>query len=105
MKLLAFFLLQRFHQKPDNKRHLSRKKILKIAIVLELFTERGFHLQLKFLHFVDNKIYDKATCCSKKLQKWKPMPDNLNGKFSSDYTPECDMLVNESLMMWKGCLS
>jgi hypothetical protein len=28
MKLLAFFLLQGLHQKPDNKSHFSERKIL-----------------------------------------------------------------------------
>jgi hypothetical protein len=30
--------------------------------------------------------------------------DHLNAKFRSVYTPECDVSIDESLMMWKGCL-
>jgi hypothetical protein len=70
---------------------------------LELFSERRFH-PLKFLHFVDNESYDEATCGSKRLFKLRPIL-NLNAKFRSVYTPECDVSVDESLMIWKGCLS
>nr|CAD7575868.1 unnamed protein product [Timema californicum] len=65
MTLLSFFLLQGLHQKPDNKSYFSRRKILETPIFMELFSERRFHLLLKFLHFVDNEAYDEATCGSK----------------------------------------
>jgi hypothetical protein len=35
----------------------------------------------------------------------KPMLEHLDKKFWTVYTPECDVSVDESLMMWKGCLS
>jgi hypothetical protein len=104
VKLLAFFLLQGLHQKPDNKSYFSRRKIPETPIFLELFTERRFRLLLKFLHFVDIETYDKATCGSRRLFKLKPILDHLNDKFISVYASECDVSVNESLMMWKGYL-
>jgi hypothetical protein len=55
MKFLAFFLLQGLHQKLDNKGYFSRRKILETPIFLDRFSERRFHLLLKFLHFVDNE--------------------------------------------------
>jgi hypothetical protein len=84
MKLLAFFLLQGLHQKLDN---------------MSYFCQR-FHLLLKFLHFVDNNSYDVATCGSKRLYKLKPILDHLNAIFRSVHTTECDVSVDESLMMW-----
>jgi hypothetical protein len=72
---------------------------------LELFSERRFHLLLKFFHFVDNESYNEATCSSKRLYKLKPILDHLNAKFKSAYTPECDVSIDESMMMWKGHLS
>ena len=71
---------------------------------MELFTERRFHLLLKFLHFVNNEEYDEATCGSKRLFKLKPILDHLNDRFRSVYTPDCDVSIDESLMMWKGKL-
>jgi hypothetical protein len=65
IKLLAFFLLQGLHQKPDNKSYFFQKKILETPTFLDLFSERSFHIPLKFLHSVDNRNYDEATCGSK----------------------------------------
>jgi hypothetical protein len=79
MKLLAFFLLQGLHQKPDNKSYFSRRKILETPIFLDLFSERRFHLLLKFLHFVDKKSYDEATCSSKILYEvYQKAPGNVS---------------------------
>jgi DNA-directed RNA polymerase subunit RPC12/RpoP len=71
-----------------------------MPIFLELLSERRFHLLLKF-NFVDNKCYDEAICGSKRLYKLKPILDHLNAIFNSVYTPERDVSVDESLMMWK----
>jgi hypothetical protein len=35
--------------------YFSRRKILETLIFLDLFSERRFHLLLKFLNFVDNE--------------------------------------------------
>jgi hypothetical protein len=101
MKLLVFFLKQILHQKPDNKLFFQRK-ILETPIFLDVFSRRRFHLLLKLLHFVDNERYEEATCSSKRLYKLKPKLDQVSAKFRSVYTPECDVSVDESLMMWKG---
>jgi DNA-directed RNA polymerase subunit RPC12/RpoP len=99
MKLQIFFLLQGLHQKPDNKSYF-----LETPIFLILFSER-FHLLLKFLQFIDNKSYDEARCGSKRLYKLNPILDHLNDKVRSVYTPQCDVLVDESLVMQKTSLS
>jgi hypothetical protein len=100
MKLLAFFLLQGFHQKLDNKSCFSQRKILETPTFFYLFSER-FHLLLKFLHFVDNESYGDSACSSKRLYKLKPILDHLNVNFRSVYTSDCDVSVDEFLMMWK----
>jgi hypothetical protein len=55
MKLLAFFLLQGLHQKPDNKSYFFQRRILEMPIFFDLFSGRRVHLLLEFLHFVDNE--------------------------------------------------
>jgi hypothetical protein len=102
MKLLAFFLSQGLHQKLDNKSYFFWRKILETPIFLSLFSERRFHLLLKFLHFVDNESYNEVTCGFKRLYKLKPILNHLHTKFMSVYTPECDVSVDEPLMLWKG---
>jgi hypothetical protein len=54
-KLLTFFLLQGLHQKPDNKSYFPHRKILETYLFLDLFSERRFHLQPKFLHLIITK--------------------------------------------------
>jgi hypothetical protein len=70
---------------------------------VDLFSEK-FCLVLKFLHILANQSYNEATCGFKRLYKLKPILVHLNAKFRRVYTPECDVSVDESLMMWKGCL-
>jgi hypothetical protein len=72
MKLLEFLLLQGIDQKSDNKSYFSKRKLLETPIYSEIFTERRFHLLLKFLNFVDNERYEEATCSSRRLYKLKP---------------------------------
>jgi hypothetical protein len=55
MKLLAFVLLEGFHQKLDNKSYISWRKILETPIFLDLFSDRRLHLLFKFLHFVSSE--------------------------------------------------
>jgi hypothetical protein len=54
MKLLAFFLLQGLHQKPNNKSYFPRKKIMETPITLDL-SVREISIYTHFLYFVDNK--------------------------------------------------
>jgi hypothetical protein len=64
---------------------------------------RRFHLLLKFLHFIDNDHYEEVACDSRRLYKLKL--DHINDSFRSVYTLECEVSVDESLMMWNGWLS
>lgn len=51
------------------------------------------------------KVNNDATYGSKRLYKLKPLLDHLNANFRSVYTQMCDVSVDESLIMWKECLS
>jgi hypothetical protein len=97
---MAFFLLQGLHKKLKTRAIFSRREILQTPLFLNLFSERKFDLLLMFLHFGDNKSYDKAISSSKILYKLKPMLDHRNAKFRSAYTPEWNVSVDESLMLW-----
>jgi hypothetical protein len=66
-------------------------------------TERRFHLLLKFLHFADNSRFDPDHH-HKKFNKIQPILDYLKSTFSSVYTPERNMCVDKSLLLWKGRL-
>lgn len=62
------------------------------------------HKRLKlsrFLHFTDTDPSQH----NKKLHKIKPILDYINTRFSAVYTPEKDVVIDESLLLWKGQLS
>jgi hypothetical protein len=46
--------------------------------------------------------HSEATCSCKRLYELIRILDYLNAKFSSVYTLECDVSIDESLMMHKG---
>jgi hypothetical protein len=104
MKLLAFFLLYGLHQKPGNKSCFYQRNILEMPIFWAVQQEEVSH-STQVSSFFDNESYDGAICGSNRLYKLKPIQDHLNAKFRSVHTPECDVSVDESLMMWKGRLS
>lgn len=60
---------------------------------------------MKYIHFVDNTAYDPENDPFPKLFKLKPVLDYLFAKFKSVYTPERNISIDESLMLWKGRLS
>lgn len=65
----------------------------------ELFTERRFHLLIKFLNFINNEHYEEAICSSRRLCELKPILDHLSDRFSSADTPECEVSADEPQMV------
>ena len=57
----------------------------------------------EFLHFADNSKFDPDQH-HKKLYKIQAILDQLKSKFSSIYTPEPNISVDKSLLLWKGRL-
>lgn len=61
---------------------------------------------MKFLHFVDNTTeIDTANHPQPKLWKIWHVFEMINDRFLSVYTPERDVAVDESLLLYKGRLS
>ena len=85
MILVAFFLLQILHYKPDNKSYFLKRKVLVSPIFLELFKEKKFHLLPKFLHLVDNKAYNENTPGTRRPYKLKSIKMK-NSKLSTLHT-------------------
>ena len=56
----------------------------------------------RYIHFVDNNSLGESC---KKTAKIAPLHDYLSEKFSVMYTTERDISIDESLLLWKGCLS
>ncbi|CAL1277651.1 unnamed protein product [Larinioides sclopetarius] len=68
-------------------------------------SERRFTLLMKFLHFTNNGTSDKGNHPLPGLRKIYELFDALNTKFQSSYIPECEVSVDESLLLYKGRLA
>jgi hypothetical protein len=99
--LTGLLILQGFVQKPANGMYFSKRESIVTPYFSQIMTEKRFLLLLKFLHFADNsKFYPDQH--HKKICKIQPILDHLKSKFSPVYTPEQNICVNESLLLWKG---
>ncbi|CAL1288876.1 unnamed protein product [Larinioides sclopetarius] len=68
-------------------------------------SERRFTLLMKFLHFTNNGTSDKSNHPQPGLRKIYELFDALNTKFQSSFIPECEVSVDESLLLYKGRLA
>lgn len=101
--LLGVLILQSVTMKPEYKMYFSRRESIETPFFLKIFTEKRFHLLMKFLHFVDNQTID-ATTANRKLAKLGPVLDHLRKKFMTVYIPERNIAIDESMIGWKGRL-
>ena len=99
--LIGLLVLQDIVQKPENEMYFSKKESIVTLYFSQIMTEKRFHLLLKFLHFADNSKFDPDQH-QQKLFKIQPILDHLKSKFSSAYTPEQSVRVDESFLLWKG---
>ena len=101
--LIGLIILQGIVHKPQIEMYFSKRKCIETPYFSQIMTEKRFRLLLKFLHFADNsKFYPDQP--HKKLYKIQQILDHLKSKFSSVYTPEQNICVDESLLLWKGRL-
>jgi len=101
--LIGLLILQGIVQKPQNGKYFSKREGIVTPYFSQIMTEKRFHLLPKFLHFSDNSRFDPDQH-HKKLYKIQPILDHLKSKFFSVYTPERNICVDESLLLWRGRL-
>lgn len=58
MDFIGFILLQGIVLLPNYSMYFSRRRIISCGIFSEIFTERRFHLLIKYLHFHNNESYE-----------------------------------------------
>lgn len=104
--LLGIFIYQGIIQKPEIELYWSTKPLLETPYVRKIMTEKRFNLLLKCLHFSDNNLVPNFTSSAQKsFWKIKKFFDALIERFSTVYIPEAEVVVDESLMLWKGQLA
>lgn len=101
---IALLILQGVLHKPDVSLYWSKRAIIQTPYFATVMSVNRFTLLMKFLHFVDNATFN-PDADNRKLFKLKPVLDYIGDKFSSVYTPERNISIDESLMLWKGRLS
>jgi len=104
--LFALFIYQGIVQKPEIELYWSTKPLLETPYVRMIMTEKRFNLLLKCLHFTDNNSMPNFTSdAEKSFWKIKKFFDALIERFSTVYIPEAEVVIDESLMLWKGRLA
>ncbi|XP_014676879.1 PREDICTED: piggyBac transposable element-derived protein 4-like [Priapulus caudatus] len=101
---LALLILQGIVHKPVAEWYWSTKDTLSTPYFASVMSVNRFKLLMQFLHFVDNTTFDADNDPSPKLFKLQPVLDYIAEKFVSVYTPEREISIDESLMLWKGRL-
>lgn len=103
MLFICFLLLQGIVQLPTNAFYFSKRQIINCDIFNQIFSEKRFHLLLKFLHFNNNDLLSGYQG-PKRLFKIQPIVDYLRMKYKQIYKPDRNISIDESLLLWKGRL-
>ena len=92
--------------KPQIPLYWSTDPLYNTAIFSEIMNRNRFYLLLKFFHFNDNEDpnYNANDEKRDRLHKVRPLIDLLRSRFRSVYTPGKHLSVDESLILYKGCL-
>lgn len=102
---LGLVILQGIIKKPEMEQYWSKNPILATPFFGDVMSHRRFKLIKQFLHFSNNAAYDPQNHPCPKLNKVWPVLSYLIDKFKSAVTPERDITIDESLLLYKGRLS
>ena len=105
-QFLGLLFLTGIIRKPAFYLYWSTDPLYSTPLFGAIMTRNRFQLLLKFLHFNDNTQMPAADDPSPdKLFKLRPLLDHLCEKFGEVYTPSRNISIDESLLLWKGCLA
>ena len=92
-------------RKPTISMYWSTDPLLNTPVFGAVMTRNRFLLLLKFLHFNNNQDAPNRDDDDRdRLFKLRPLLDHLFEKFQTAYTPTESVVVDESLLLWKGRL-
>ena len=104
-QFLGLLLLTGIIQKPSLHHYWSIDVLYETPIFRSIMTRNRFQNLLKFFHLNDNaQAPNPADPNRDRLYKLRPLIDHLFEKFQTIYTPQQNMSVDESLLLWKGRL-
>ena len=104
--LMAIILYQGLVQKPETAMYWSSNPMLATPYIRRIMTIDRFLILMRCLHFVDNTTLPQAeTKAEKSFNKIKLFFEAVVSRFSIVYTPEQNIAIDESLLLWKGRLA
>lgn len=102
---LGLVILQGVVKKPEMEQYWSKNPIIMTPFFLQAMSFRRFKQIKQFLHFSNNAEYNPQTHPNPKLNKIWPILEKLNSLFQKSLTPDRDVTIDESLLLFKGRLS
>ena len=97
---LAITILMSQVKKHKIREYWSTDPLIETPIFGTIFARDRYDSLLRYLHFVDNE----KVSSSDRLSKLGSVLDDLKTKFSGAMYPYQNLVVDESLMLWKGRL-
>jgi len=91
-------------QKPTARSYFLKRRVISTLGFADVISRERFELICKFLHFIDNEslpTYQGPPI----LFRIYPVICHLNMKFQTLYLPNQNIVIDESLTLWKGHLS
>lgn len=96
----GLFLLMPHCKKNALKLYWTTDPLLVTPIFPKMFSQDRFLILLRMLHFDDNVLAQGGD----KLYKLRTVIETTRRKFLSSYSPDQNIAIDESLMLWKGRL-
>ena len=100
-KFLGLTICMGIVWKPELAMYWSKKDIYDYPFIYKHMSRDRFQLLLRFLHFADNTCTTSAT---NRMYKLQPLLDSVVSKFKSVYTPGNSLVIDESLIPFRGRL-
>ena len=98
---LAVMMLMTFGKKFSLDEYWSKDPLITMPIFSKIMSSNRFFLLLRMLHFNDNTVNPR----NDPLYKIRPVFDRLTKKMKGLFYPFQDLVIDESLMLFKGRLS
>ena len=89
-----------FVKKAKIANYWSTNPLYKNEVAPSIISRNRFQELLRYIHFVDNVTIDPTD----RRAKIQALLDLLQSKFQELYTPEENIVIDESLISWRGRL-
>ncbi|KAK3721417.1 hypothetical protein QZH41_008030 [Actinostola sp. cb2023] len=105
MAFLGIHMFMGIHKLPDMSLYWSNDKALGVSIVKNVMTRDCFDKLSQYLHFNNENAVPRGQPNHDKLYKVQPLLDSIVPKFTEEYQPTQNMVVDEAMVAFKGQLA